>query len=141
MRRGHDFKTVVSDIETGELLEVVDSHKQKGIIESLSQQPFKVRQAVREVSIDMWGGFTKVVQQVFPKAVIVYDRFHGTRMVVEAVKKIAKQCGFRKCKEQACLLKNGVDLSIEEQEELETRLKSSRRLRKAYAYKEEFRSI
>jgi len=26
------------------------------------------RQAVIEVSVDMWGGFTKVIQEVFPNA-------------------------------------------------------------------------
>lgn len=141
MRRGHDFKTVVSNIETGELLEVVDSHKQKEIIENLSRQASSVREAVEEVSIDMWGGFTKVVQQVFPNAVIVYDRFHVMRMVVSEVKKIARQCGIGKRKEQCCLLKNGKDLSVEESEKLEAALQRDKRLRQAYEYKEEFRLI
>ncbi|NJO86303.1 MAG: transposase [Synechococcaceae cyanobacterium RM1_1_27] len=34
------------------------------------------RLRVEEVSIDIWAGFTKVVKQGFPKARIVYDRFH-----------------------------------------------------------------
>lgn len=34
MHKGHkDFKTVVSDIDTGDLLEIIDSHKQTEIIE------------------------------------------------------------------------------------------------------------
>ncbi|MBW4697395.1 MAG: transposase [Aphanocapsa lilacina HA4352-LM1] len=45
LRRGHDFKTVISNIETGELLEVIESHKQKEIIEELSQQAIEVRKA------------------------------------------------------------------------------------------------
>lgn len=66
-RKGHhDFVTVVSDIDRRLLLEVIDSHKQENIIEVLKQQPIEVRSSVQEVSVDMWGGFPKVVQEVFP---------------------------------------------------------------------------
>lgn len=62
MRKGHqDFVTVVGDIEQGDLLEVIDSHRREKIIEVLKQQPIEVRAQVEEVSIDMWGGFPKVI--------------------------------------------------------------------------------
>ena len=55
---GHkDFKTVVSDIEGHQLLEVINSHKQNEIIEVLMEQELEVRQLVQEVSIDMQGYF------------------------------------------------------------------------------------
>ena len=76
-RKGHqDFATVVCDIERGKLLEVIDSHQQENMIEVLKQQPIEVRERVEEVSVDMWGGFPKVVQEVFPNAALVFDRFH-----------------------------------------------------------------
>jgi transposase len=59
-----DFVTVVSDIDMGELLEVIDSHKQEEIIEILKQQPLEIREKVEEVSVDMWGGFPKVIKEV-----------------------------------------------------------------------------
>ncbi|UZQ53879.1 transposase [Trichothermofontia sichuanensis B231] len=68
----------MGDIEGGELLEVIDSHKQDEIIEVLKQQPVAVREQVQEVSVDMWGGFPKVVQAVFTNARLVFDRFHVT---------------------------------------------------------------
>lgn len=52
---------VVSDINRGNLIEVINSHKQENIIEFLRQQPIEVRERVKEVSVDMWGGFPKVV--------------------------------------------------------------------------------
>lgn len=77
MRKGYqDFVTVISDIDRGELIELIDSHLQEDIIETLMQQPIEVRQKVQEVSVDMWGGFPKVIQKVFPNARIVFDRFH-----------------------------------------------------------------
>jgi transposase len=73
-RKGHrDFTTVVCDIDRGKLLEVIDSHKQEDIIEILKQQPIELRERVEEVSVDMWGGFPKVVQEVFPNAQLVFD--------------------------------------------------------------------
>ena len=35
------------------------------------QQPIEVGEQVSEVSVDMWGGFPKVIQEVFPNAVVV----------------------------------------------------------------------
>jgi len=82
MRKGHqDFVTVVGDIERGDLLEVIDSHRSEQLIEVLNQQPIEVRAQVEEVSIDIWGGFPKVIAQVFPNAVLVYDRFHVMKLV------------------------------------------------------------
>ncbi|UIE40528.1 transposase [Leptodesmis sichuanensis] len=56
-RKGHqNFATVIGDVEAGKLIEVIDSHQQEDIIETLKQQPIEVRAKVEEVSVDMWGG-------------------------------------------------------------------------------------
>ncbi|WP_199316804.1 transposase [Chroococcidiopsis sp [FACHB-1243]] len=68
MHKGHkDFKTVVSNVDRGELLEILDTHKSEEIIEMLMQQPTEVREAVEEVSIDMWGGFSRIGGFRFPQ--------------------------------------------------------------------------
>ena len=77
MRKGKgSFVTVVSDIEEGNLIEMIDSHRQQDIVEVLMREPLEVREEVEEVSVDMWGGFPKVIEQVFPNAQLVIDRFH-----------------------------------------------------------------
>ena len=143
--KGHkDFVTVVSNIDAGELLEVVDSHKQKDIIEVLMQQPLEVREKVEEVSVDMWGGFPKVVKEVFPNAKVVIDRFHVMQPVIKELNQL-----HRKAKSEIkgikgsrfVILKNNVDLTEEEKPKLETILKRSKSLRLAYNLKEDFRNI
>ena len=67
---------------------MIDSHKQENIIQVLKQQPFEVRSSVQEVSVDMRGGFPKVVQSVFPNAQIVFDRFHVMKPVNEELNKV-----------------------------------------------------
>ena len=120
---------------------MIDSHCQEDIIESLKQQPLELREQVEEVSIDMWGGFPKVVQEVFPNAVIVIDRFHVMKAVNEELNKIRKQVGVFDRGSKFILLKNGQDLTTEETQKLEVILKRSKRLRQAYQWKEEFRAI
>jgi transposase len=120
---------------------VIDSHEQTGIIETLEQQPLEVREQVEEVSVDMWGGFPKVIEQVFPNAVIVIDRFHVMKAVNEELNKIRKQVGMFQRGSKFLLLKNGKDLSQEETQKLELILQHSKRLRKAYQWKEDFRAI
>jgi transposase len=143
-RKGHkDFVTVISDIEAGKLIEVIDSHQQEEIIEVLMQQPLETREKVEEVSADMWGGFPKVIQAVFPNAEIVVDRFHVMKAVNEELNRIRRQTKFKvKIKgSRWLLLKNGEDLGEEELVKLEQVLNQSKRLRKAYEYKEAFREI
>ena len=136
-RKGHkDFVTVVCDIDRGDLVEVIDSHKQDKIVEVLEQQPLEVRKQVKEVSVDMWGGFPKVIEKVFPNAVVVIDRFHVMKAVNNDLNKIRKQSGIKVKNNKFILLKNGIDLSEEEQEKLELILEHSKRLRLAYELKE-----
>lgn len=133
--------TVIGDIDRGILIEVIDSHKQEDIIEILNQQPIEVRQKVEEVSVDMWGGFPKVVEKVFPNAEIVFDRFHVMKPVNDELNLIRKQAKVTNKGSKFILLKNGEDLTEEEQIKLDEILSRSKRLRSAYEWKEEFREI
>lgn len=142
MRKGHqDFVTVVSDVEQGTLIEVIDSHQQGEIIEVLMEQPLEVRQAVTEVSVDMWGGFPKVVQAVFPNAALVIDRFHVMKAVNQDLNKLRRKLGITDRCSKFLLLRNGLDLTVEQGVKLALVLERSPCLRIAYEMKEEFRQI
>ena len=60
------FATVLVDLDKSSLLEVIDSHKSDDIITVLKQQPESVRDLVKEVCVDMWGGFPKVISLLKP---------------------------------------------------------------------------
>jgi transposase len=89
----------------------------------------------------MWGGFPKVVQAVFPNAVIVIDRFHVMKAVNEELNKIRKQVRIFDRRSKFLLLKNSEDLKQEETKKISEILHRSKRLRRAYQWKEEFRAI
>jgi len=125
---------------------VINSHKQDEIIRTFMEWSLEAREAITEVSVDMWGGFTKVIQTVFPNARIVYDRFHVMKILNKELNEIRKKCknqlknlkikGIRNL-----ILKNRDDLKDEELKILESILNSSEKLKNAYELKEEFREI
>lgn len=142
MRKGHkSFKTVVSDLERGKLIEVIDGHNQESILQKLMGQPSEIRDMVSEVSIDMWGGFAKILPQIFPNAQIVTERFHVMKPLINELKRIANQAGISKWNSLGLILKNHQALNQQELEELSQLLNKSSRLRLAYNYKMKFRKI
>jgi len=131
---------VISDLENHCLIEVIDAHKAEELIEWLkSLWTGEERLNVEEVSIDMWAG--RVVKQVFPKARIVYDRFHVMQKAVKELDRMRRQSRLTEKGSRRILLKNNEDLTEEEKTKLEIYLKQSKRLRQAYTLKERLRSI
>jgi transposase len=135
------FVTVISDISEGNLIEMIDSHRQEEIIEVLRSQPIEVREQVEEVSVDMWGGFPKVIKEVFPNAQIVIDRFHVMKVVNRDLNKLRIAAGITDRCSKYLLLSNGANLNPEQLDKLELTLKKSECLRIAYEMKENFRRI
>ena len=135
------FVTVVVDLDKSSLLEVIDSHKSDEIIEVLKAQPLSVREGVKEVSVDMWGGFPKVIREVFPKAKIVIDRFHVIKLVNKALNKIRLLLELKGLKNRYLLLKKSQELTPDEQQELKSLLAKSPCLEIAYELKEEIISF
>ncbi len=104
-------------------------------------QAIEVRKAVTEVSVDMWGGFEKMVKKVWPNAQLVIDRFHVMQPLNQELNAIRKAVGITQRGSKYLLLKNLENLSEQEFEKLKIILLSSRKLLIAYKYKEEFREI
>jgi transposase len=123
------------------LLEVIDSHKSDDIIAILKQQPLAMRERVEEVCVDMWGGFPKVIREVFPNAKIVIDRFHAQKLVNKALNKIRLALNLKGLKNRCLLMNNQTNLTNEEKEELELVLSFSPSLRIAHELKEELITI
>ncbi|WP_333093224.1 MULTISPECIES: transposase [unclassified Microcoleus] len=92
------------------------------------------------MSVDMWGGFPKVIQEVWTNAIVVYDRFHVMKYVNEELNKIRIQSNIKGKGSRFIVLRSGVDLK-EQRIKLATVLSQSKRLKLAYELKEEFREI
>jgi transposase len=142
MRKGQgNLVTVVSDISEGNLIEMIDSHRCEEIIEVLMTQPIEVREQVEEVSVDMWGGFPKVIKQVFPNAQVIIDRFHVMKVVNKDLNKLRRAAGITDRQSKYLLLSNRINLNPEQIDKLELVLGKSECLKIAYEMKEKFREI
>ena len=120
---------------------MIDSHHQQDIVEVLMRQPLKVQEQVEEVSVDMWGGFPKVIQQVFPNGQVVIDRFHVMKAVNKDLNKLRRGIGITGRGNKYLLLSNRINLEYDQIKKLEIILNKSECLRIAYEMKEEFREI
>jgi len=89
----------------------------------------------------MWGGFQKVIREVFPNALIVIDRFQVMKLVNKAVNRIRLLLEFKGLKSRCLIMKNGSDLTEDEKEDLQKILNQSPCLSIAYELKEELRAI
>jgi transposase len=89
----------------------------------------------------MWGGFPKVIREVFPNAKIVVDRFHVQKLVNKALNKIRLILNLKGLKNRCLLMNNQPNLTNEEKEELELVLNSSPSLKIAHELKEELIAI
>ena len=123
------------------MLEIVDSHKSDDIITVLKQQPESIRAQVEEVCVDMLGGFPQVIRAVFPNAKIVIGRFHVQKLVNKNLNKIRLILKIKGLTNRYLLMSNRVNLTLEEELELDTLLQSSPVLRIAHELKEELITI
>jgi transposase len=136
-----NFATVLTDLDKGCLLEVIDSHKSDEIITVLKRVPQAIRDQVEEVSVDMWGGFPKVIREVFPNAKTIIDRFHVQKLINENLNAIRLKLELKGLKNKNLLMTTQSKLTTLEQLELELILQTSPTLRVAHELKEDILKI
>ncbi len=124
-RKGRgNFATILTDLDKSSLLEVIDSHKSDDIIKALKHIPQEVREQVEEVCVDMWGGFSKIIKEVFPNAKIVIDRFHVQKLINKNLNKIRLKLDLKGLENKILLMMAHSQLTELEQTKLETLLQA-----------------
>ena len=91
-KRGHSYISTLVDLngDGPRVLEVSagrDIHAAKELLNSL---PEPVRESVKAVAMDMSATYEAAVREVLPKADIVHDRFHVSKLLGEAVDKVRR---------------------------------------------------
>lgn len=92
-QKRHEYVTVVSDLDGGVVLEVMDDRTQKsleGFYGGLSERQLG---AIRSVSMDMWPAYINATLKHVPGAEekIAFDRFHVAQHLNNAVDTVRKQ--------------------------------------------------
>lgn len=131
------------------LLHILPSRKEESLRAFFSRIKQTAREKVAVVSMDMWNTFINLVEEFFPNAAIVIDRFHVMGQMNKVVDKIRKSVQKQQSDEERkelkglrwVVLKNNEDISCEEQMLLKKAFSCSEKLHKVYLRKEEFRRI
>jgi transposase len=86
LRKGHRYDTILCDLTSREVLEVIDGRKKEAVVKLLERlcDP----EAVKAVSMDMSASFRPAVQTALPNAQIVVDHFHVIQHVMKAFRKV-----------------------------------------------------
>lgn len=72
----------------GALIAMVKGTKADTVIKILQKMPLKLRNKVKEVTLDMAGNMGLIVKKSFPNAVQVIDRFHVQKLALDALQEI-----------------------------------------------------
>ena len=90
-RSGHRYATVLSDLNNGRVLDVVETRTITATEELLGTLAEEQRSNVKAVAMDMWEAFQSATENLLPQAAIVHDRFHISKYLNKAVDTIRRQ--------------------------------------------------
>lgn len=91
-RRGQDYISVLVDIDAQapRVLEVAEGRTQVDAEGLLEELPARQREQVEAAAIDMSAAYAAAVRARLPRAAIVHDRFHVSKLLGEAVDKVRR---------------------------------------------------
>lgn len=91
MSKGELYTIITNKLakgKKGSIVAIFSGTKVDGIVERLKTIPIKLRNKVKEVTLDMAASMKKIVSQAFGKATQVTDRFHVQKLALEALQSL-----------------------------------------------------
>ena len=83
--RGQDFGTLCNDLKRCRVLEVIRGRTSESVCEALGCMTTEQAKKVKAACLDMSAAFEKALVLTLPWALRVYDRFHISKLLGEAV--------------------------------------------------------
>ena len=146
-RKGHDYVSVMTDIDGSRVLEVAPERTIEACDRLWNTLSKPQKKKVRAVCMDMWQAFETSTEKNVPNAKIVHDRFHISKYLNEAVDKVRRAENKQLQADDDERLKgmrhtvlfNPENLTEEKNEQLSVLLKSTLATGRAWTLKESFR--
>ena len=147
--KGHDYMTVIYDMESGHLIGVETGRKAEVLTAFLKRLPAQTAENIEAVAMDMGPAYQKSVRECLPNADIVFDRFHVMQNYSKAMSN-QRRIEFRKAdragKEQLkgthyLLLKNADKLNDKQANKLQTLLENNSNINTLYILKEQLQAL
>jgi len=91
-RKGHDYITVVSDLERDRVLWIGDDRRKATLAAFWSQLPETQRDGITEVVMDMWEPYIRATLEAVPDAnsKIVIDRYHVAHLLTDGADRVRR---------------------------------------------------
>jgi transposase len=103
-KKGHNYMTVLTDLNNHRIIDVVKGHDEASTDWIWAPFTDEQRERVKAVACDMWQAFVNSITSNLPNAEIVHDKFHVKKKLTEAVDSVRKQ-------EHKALLKSSKELT------------------------------
>ena len=150
MRKGHDYRIVVSDLEKHRPIWFGGTDRSEASMDEFYGFLGKTKaRKLRLAVMDMWKAFRNSTNRHAPQAAILFDKFHVLRHLSEALDKVRKQeyarlsgrnRQFIKGQKYA-LLSHPENLTGDARKNLKALLAANKRLNTAYVLKESFAQL
>lgn len=147
--KGHDYLTLVYDLEAGHLLWVAEGRSKAGLQDFLDQLPTETAAGIEAVAMDMWPAFENAVAESLPDAAIVYDRFHVMANYSKVIDQV-RRAEFKRAQaadkalltgSRYLLLKNAARLNARQTQRLDALLAANANLHAVYSLKEQLQQL
>ena len=150
VRKGHVYKTIVADLQTGQVVYVGEG-KSASALDKFWKKIRKAGAVLKAVATDLSAAFMSSVRENAPNATLVFDHFHIVKLMNDTLDKLRRQA----YSQEADLLKrkvlkgtrwlllcNGEDIYDScHRNRLENALEMNAPLMKGYYLKESLREI
>ena len=147
VRKGHEYRVVVSDLDAGRPLWVGgQGRKESDLDQFFATLTDDVKSGIEFAVMDMWPAFRMSTENNAPNARIIYDKFHILTHLSKALDEV-RRSEYRRLAgkdrsyikgQRYTLLSHQDNLSLEGRASLAKLLKANKRLNTAYVLKESF---
>jgi len=149
VKKGHRYVTQVYDLAQKRLLWSGEGRKEETLDRFFTEWGPERCARIRGLCCDMWKPYMKQIQAHCPVAVMVFDKFHLIRHLLQAVDEVRKQEAFELRKKDPDVLKgtkyiwlkNPWNLTPRQKERFGYLARLNLKVNKAYIFKEAFRQL
>ena len=147
--KGHDYMTVIYDLDSGQLIWVHEGRTSEIFSKFLKLLPDTTKQGILAVAMDMGPSYQKAVKDDLSNADIIFDRFHVMQNYSKAIDN-QRRIEFRKADKSGkelmtgtryLLLKNSDKLTEEQQLKLNKLLQENQNINLLYILKEQLQAL
>ena len=148
-KRGHQYLTNVYDLKTKTLLWSGEGRSSETLSQFFDFLGEERASQLQGICCDIWRPYIKVIEEKAPNAVLVFDKFHIIRHLMNAVDRVRRDEIQEKGKEHKELmkhtryiwLKNPWNLTDKQKSRLSTLERLNLKINRAYLLKEAFRNF